>query len=263
MKAAEKQNVAGVKIAVIGGSGLDDPKILEAPMEIDVETPFGRPASSLTAGRIGSREVVILARHGKDHGIMPTKVPFRANIWALKEIGCTHILAATACGSLRQEIRPGDFVFPDQFIDFTRLRPLTFYEDKVVHAAMAEPFCPNLRGILAAAAKDLKIPCREKGTIITIEGPRFSTRAESRMFRLWGADIVNMTTIPEVVLAREMGICYASIAMATDYDCWKEGGEAVNMAMIMEAMEKNAENAKKMLSEVVSKVKPSECSCGK
>ena len=255
--------MAKIKIAIIGGSGIDHPKILKNPEEIDIETPFGKPASKLIAGQIAGRDIVVLARHGKNHSIMPTKVPFRANIWALKEAGCTHILATTACGSLREEIHPKDFVFPDQFIDFTKHRNLTFYEDTVVHTPMGEPFCPKLRELLIASAKNLSIPYHEKGTNITIEGPRFSTRAESNMFRTLGADIVNMTTVPEVILARESGICYASVAMATDYDSWRKNEEAVTWEMILKTMRENAQNAKKLLLEVISKIDYSECSCGK
>lgn len=252
-----------IKIAVIGGSGIDDPKILKNPEEIGIETPFGNPASKLIAGQIAGRDIVILARHGKDHSIMPTKVPFRANIWALKEVGCTHILATTACGSLREEIRPKDLIFADQFIDFTKHRNLTFFEDKVIHTPMADPFCPKLRELLINAAEDLNISHHKKGTNITIEGPRFSTRAESHLFRNFGADIINMTTVPEVILARELGICYASIAMATDYDSWKKGEEAVTWDMILKAMKHNAENVKRLLLKVIPKIDYLECSCGK
>jgi len=251
-----------IKIAVIGGSGLDDPKILKDAKELDIQTPFGAPASKLISGSIAGRDIVVLARHGKDHCIMPTKVPFRANIWALKESGCTHILATTACGSLREEIKPKDLIFIDQFIDFTKHRQLTFYEEKVVHTAMADPFCPELREILAETARELGISHHKKGTNITIEGPRFSTRAESLMFRALGADIVNMTTVPEVILARELGICYAAIAMATDYDSWRESGETVTWDIILKTMEHNAGNVKKLLMNVVPKIDFSDCSCG-
>lgn len=250
-----------VKIGIIGGSGLDEPGILRNAAEIEVGTPFGKPASKLVSGQISGKDVVILSRHGKKHSIMPTKVPFRANIWALKEAGCTHILATTACGSLREEIHPKDFIFPDQFIDFTKHRNLTFYEDKVVHTAMADPFCPKLRELLAEAVRNLNIPYHEKGTNVTIEGPRFSTRAESNMFRMLGADFVNMTTVPEVILARELKICYASVAMATDYDCWRQNEESVTWEMIMKTMEQNAENAKKLLLEVIPKIDYFECLC--
>lgn len=240
-----------IKIGIIGGSGLDDPRILKNCKEIEISTPFGKPSSTLTTGLIKNKEVVVLARHGKDHSIAPTKVPFRANIWALKEAGCTHILAATACGSLKKEIKPGDFIFLDQFIDHTKHRILTFYEDKVIHTPMAEPFCFNLRKKIIQAAKELKLSFHKKGTMITIEGPRFSTKAESRLFRQWGADVINMSTVPEVILARELGICYQSIAMSTDYDSWKEDEEAVSWEMVLSRMKKNSVNVKKLLIKTV------------
>lgn len=250
-----------IKIGIIGGTGLDDPKLLTDFQELEVETPFGKPSSPLTTGKLGDKEVVIIARHGKDHSIMPTKVPFRANIWALKEAGCSHILASTACGSLREEIKPGDLVFLDQFIDNTKHRNLTFFEDKVIHTPMADPFCPKLRQLLVESAKKLGISYHEKGTIVTIEGPRFSTRAESHMFRSWGADAVNMSTVPEVILAREIGICYQSIAMSTDYDCWKEGEEDVTWEMIVGRMKENAANVKKLFLAVIPKIDFYDCEC--
>lgn len=252
-----------IKIGIIGGSGLDDPKILKNFKEKKVQTPFGEPSSTLTFGKLKGKNVVIIARHAKNHSIMPTKVPFRANIWALKNEGCTHILATTACGSLHKEIRPGDFVFLDQFIDQTNHRPLTFFEDKVIHTSMADPFCSNLRKLLIKSAKELKLPHHKKGTIITIEGPRFSTRAESHMFKNWGADVINMSTVPEVILAREIGICYQTIAMSTDYDSWKEDEEAVTWEMILKRMKQNTDNIKRLLVNVVSKIEFLNCSCRK
>ena len=252
-----------IKIAIIGGSGLDDPGILKNAVELNADTPFGAPASPLICGQIQGVDVVVLARHGKGHTIMPTKVPFRANIWALKEIGCTHILATTACGSLQEKIKPRDLIFLDQFIDFTKQRNLTFFEDKVVHTPMAEPFCPRLRGALQKAAEELNISHHNQGAIVTIEGPRFSTRAESRYFKSMNADVVNMSTVPEVILARELGICYASIAMATDYDAWREGEEAVTWEMILKVMKDNAANVKKLLLAVVAKIDFADCEhCG-
>ncbi len=255
--------MAKTRIAIIGGSGLDDPGILKNAAELNVDTPFGAPASPLVCGQIGGVEVVVLARHGKEHMIMPTKVPYRANIWALKEIGCTHIIATTACGSLQEKIKPRDLVFLDQFIDFTKQRNLTFFEDKVIHTAMAEPFCPRLRDVLINAAQNLNLAHHQKGTILTIEGPRFSTRAESLYFKSMGADVINMSTVPEVILARELGICYASVAMATDYDAWREGEEAVTWEMILSVMEANAANVKKLLLDVIPKIDFDKCGhCG-
>ncbi len=250
-----------IKIGIIGGTGLDDPKLLDDFQEIEVDTAFGKPSSKLTTGKLEGVEVVIIARHGKNHSIMPTKVPFRANIWALKEAGCSHILATTACGSLREEIKPGDLIFLDQFIDNTKHRILTFYEDKVIHISMDQPFCPKLRQLLVESAKELNISHHSQGTIVTIEGPRFSTKAESRMFRDWGADAVNMSTVPEVVLAREIGICYQSIAMSTDYDCWKDDEEPVTWQIIVERMKQNADNVRKLLLKTIPKIKFFACEC--
>lgn len=254
--------MAPVKIGIIGGSGLDDPDLLKSKKEIKVKTPYGSPSSALTLGKIGDAEVVILARHGKRHSIYPTGINFRANIHALKKEGCTHILATTAVGSLREKIRPGDLVFVDQFIDFTKHRNLTFHDKKVVHTPMAEPFCADLRKVLVSAAKKLKLRHHSRGTVITIEGPRFSTKAESHMFRQWGADVINMSTVPEVVLAREAGICYQTIAMSTDYDCWKEGEEPVTWEMILATMNKNAENVKKLLVTAISGITTADCCRG-
>jgi 5'-methylthioadenosine phosphorylase len=251
-----------MKIGIIGGSGVDDPKLLSDFKEMEVTTPYGKPSSKLTIGTLGGVEVVILARHGKKHSIMPSNVPFQANIWALKEQGCTHIIATTACGSLREDIKPGDFVFIDQFIDRTTKRKSTFYEaDKVCHISVAEPFCKNLRKLLAETAKDFKLKFHEKGTVVTIEGPRFSTKAESRLFQAWKADIINMSTVPEAVLAREAGICYATVAMNTDYDCWRENEEPVTWEMISSTMAKNSDNVKKLIVAVIPKIKYLDCSC--
>lgn len=251
--------MGNVIIGIIGGSGLDDPRLMKEAKEKKVKTPYGKPSSALTVGKIHGVDTVILARHGKDHSIYPTGVNFRANIDALRKEGCTHILATTAVGSLREKIKPGDLVFVDQFIDFTRHRPLTFHAEKVIHTPMSEPFCIDLRKLLVKSAKELKLRHHSKGTVITIEGPRFSTKAESHMFRKWGADVINMSTVPEVVLAREAGICYQTIAMSTDYDCWKEGEEPVTWEMILAIMSKNADNVKKLLLKTIEKIKTTEC----
>jgi 5'-methylthioadenosine phosphorylase len=238
---ADKENGMAIKVGIIGGSGLDNPDILKEPGTVQVDTPYGKPSSPLTCGAIAGVEVAILARHGRDHSILPSRVNFRANIWALKEHGCTHILATTAVGSLREEIAPGHLVFPDQFIDFTKKRESTFFDEEVVvHTPMAEPFCPNLRQVFAEAAGQLGLPHHPARTVVTIEGPRFSTRAESHMFRGWNADVINMSTVPEVNLAREKKIHYATVAMSTDYDCWRAGEESVTWEMILGTMRKNA-----------------------
>jgi len=243
------------KIGIIGGSGLDNPDILKDINEVEMDTPYGKPTSALTCGKIEGVEIAILARHGKDHSIYPSKVNFRANIWALKEYGCTHILAATAVGSLREEIKPGHIVFPHQFIDHTRKRETTFFdEDVVVHTPMAEPFCPNLRDLLTKSAYQMGIPHHANKTVITIEGPRFSTRAESHMFRGWNADVINMSTVPEVNLAREKKMHYAAIAMSTDYDCWREGEESVTWEMILATMQKNSAAVIKLILDIIPKI---------
>ncbi|KAL6089515.1 hypothetical protein STEG23_026029 [Scotinomys teguina] len=247
-------------IGIIGGTGLDDPEILEGRTEKYVDTPFGKPSDALILGKIKNVDCVLLARHGRQHTIMPSKVNYQANIWALKEEGCTHVIVTTACGSLREEIQPGDMVIIDQFIDRTSLRPQTFYDGShcgargVCHIPMAEPFCPKTREVLIETAKKLGLRCHSKGTIVTIEGPRFSSRAESFVFRTWGADVINMTTVPEVVLAKEAGICYASIAMATDYDCWKEHEEAVSVDGVLKTMKENANKAKSLLLTTIPQI---------
>ena len=250
-----------IKIGVIGGSGLDDPNLMHDMQEQVVETPYGEPSSQLKTGRINGVEIVVLARHGSDHSIYPTGVNYRANIHALKEVGCTHILATTAVGSLREEIKPGDFVFIDQFIDQTKHRPLTFHDEKVIHTPMAEPFCKQLSKLLAESAMELKQRYHQRGTVVTIEGPRFSTKAESHMFRLLGGDVINMSTVPEVILARELGLCYQSIAMSTDYDCWKDDEEPVTWDIIVQTMKENAENVKQLILTTVPRILYLECEC--
>jgi 5'-methylthioadenosine phosphorylase len=248
-----------VKVGIIGGSGLDNPDILEDAEEIEADTPFGRPSSALKIGKIKGIDVVLIARHGREHTIPPTQVNFRANISALKEQGCTHILATTACGSLREEIDRGHLVILDQFIDFTRHRAVTFHEKfeshKPTHCPMAEPFNASLRELLIKTCKELKLFCHEKGTVITIEGPRFSTKAESKMFRVWGADVINMSIAPEAALANEAGIPYAAVAMSTDFDSWKEDEEPVTWEAVLEIFKQNAENVTKLLVEIIPRIR--------
>ncbi len=243
-----------VKVGIIGGSGLDNPDILKEPKAIEVETEYGKPSSSLLAGRIGGIETVILARHGRQHQFSPTEINNRANITALKEAGVTHILATTACGSLRQEIERGHLVVLDQFIDFTRFRKNTFFDTFATgprHTAMAQPFSEDLRRRLFETARALRLTVHPRGCVITIEGPRFSTVAESKMFRLWGADVINMSTAPEAMLANEAGIPYAAVAMSTDYDCWKEDEKPVTWDEILEVFHKNADNVTRLLVSVI------------
>ncbi|MFW9895456.1 MAG: S-methyl-5'-thioadenosine phosphorylase [Candidatus Thorarchaeota archaeon] len=248
-----------VKIGIIGGSGLDNPEILKDARDLDVDTPYGKPSSFLKEGKINDVDVVLLARHGREHTIPPTQINYRANIQALKDQGCTHILATTACGSLREEIDRGDLVILDQFIDFTRLRKITFFEEfapgDMKHTPMADPYSTELRQILIETAKELNLKHHEKGTVVTIEGPRFSTRAESNMFRIWGADVINMSIAPETALANEAGIPYAAIAMSTDYDCWKEDEAPVTWEEILEIFSKNVNNVIALITSSLAKIR--------
>ena len=246
------------KIAIIGGTGLENPDILKEAKEITVETPYGNTSSELKSGYISGKEVVIISRHGKNHTVPPTHVNNRANIWALKNAGCSHILATTACGSLREEIGRGHFVVPDQFIDFTRHRTITFFNEfkdgELKHAPMADPFDKKIRELIIKEAEELKLKVHKKGTVVTIEGPRFSTRAESHMFRAWGADVINMSTAPEAILANEIGLPYAAIAMSTDYDCWKEDEAPVTWEDVMKIFKQNVDNVVKLLMNVIGTI---------
>ncbi len=246
-----------IKIGIIGGSGLDDPKMLQDYQEVEVDTPYGKPSCAITTGTIAGIDVCILARHGKKHEITPTNVNNRANIFALGKLGCTHIIATTAVGSLREEIGRGDFVILDQFIDFTKHRSITFHDDfknGIKHTAMATPFSEFLRKKIISSCNNLGIRYHPKGTVITIEGPRFSTKAESKIFRMWGADVVNMSVAPEASLANEAGLHYSAIAMSTDYDCWKEGEESVTWDAILEIFNNNASKMKNLLVKVIEKL---------
>ncbi len=240
-----------VKIGIIGGSGLDDPELFQEPQDVAVNTPWGKPSADLKIGKIDGVDVVLLGRHGREHTIPPTQVNYRANIQALKDIGCTHILATTAVGSLRDEIGRGHLVILDQFIDFTKQRKMTFHESfkphEPIHTAMAEPFHSQLRNILIEVCSNQNVAFHKTGTVVTIEGPRFSTRAESKMFRLMGADIINMSIATEVTLANEIGIPYAAVAMSTDYDCWKKDEEPVSWDAILEVFKGNADKVTRLL----------------
>lgn len=248
-----------IKVGIIGGSGLENPEILKSPEEKNVDTPFGEPSSLLLCGSLNDTEIVVLSRHGKYHTIPPSKVNNRANIFALHEAGCTHIISTTACGSLREEIHRGDLIIPDQFIDFTRHRNITFFEKfepgKMNHTPMADPFDKNLRNIIISTAQVIGLEIHEKGTLLTIEGPRFSTRAESKMFRIWGADIINMSVAPEVILANELGLPYAAIAMSTDYDCWKEDEVLVSWEGVITVFNNNVNNVLQLLLAVIPAIK--------
>jgi len=231
---------------------MEDPAFISDSNSKGVSTPYGDPSSELIIGSIVDVPIVILSRHGLGHSINPTNVNYRANVWSLKEEGCTHILAVTACGSLRERIEPGHFVFPDQFIDRTSKRISTFFDrSDVRHVSMGNPFSTKIRNCLVEACKSLGFEHHNGGTVVTIEGPRFSTKAESTLFRSWGCDVINMSTVPEICLARELELAYQSIAMSTDYDCWHESEEDVTMEMIYAVMEKNVNNVKKLIEQVI------------
>lgn len=247
-----------LKLGIIGGSGLDNPDILKDVKESEHETLWGNPSSSIKEGKINDVDVALIARHGREHTIPPSQVNNRANIWALSERGCSHIIATTACGSLREEIGRGDLVIPDQFIDFTRHRETTFFTSfkpgEMKHTPMADPFDKNIREKLIASTVDLGYNAHGKGTILTIEGPRFSTRAESLMFRSLGADLINMSTAPEAILANEAQIPYAVIAMSTDYDSWKENEEPVSWEEVIKVFNRNVLKVVKLIGLTLPKI---------
>ena len=243
------------KIAIIGGSGLEKSSHIESVTVREVNPKWGAPSSPITEGVLNGVPVAFLSRHGFDHSITPSHVNNRANIAALKEIGCTHILSSTAVGSLREEIHPGHLVIPDQFIDFTKQRVCTYYDDfkdGIKHISVADPFNEALRQDIIHVCEKLKFEHHTTATVVTIEGPRFSTRAESQMFRILGADIINMSIAPEAVLAAELGIPYATIAMSTDYDAWRVNIEPVSWEEIKQVMEQNTQKVQQVFAEVVS-----------
>lgn len=246
-------------IAIIGGSGVYDPKIFRKEREIKVKTPFGFPSAPIEIGNFSGRKVAFLARHGKKHQFPPHKVPQRANIFALKKLGAERIIGICAVGSLKQSFKPGEIVIPDQFIDFTKKRDYTFYDKSAVHISAAEPFCPELRKVFYAEAQKFKIPSYKTGTYFCIEGPRFSTKAESKFFRNF-ADIIGMTLIPEATLSRELEICYLSLAMITDYDVWQP--HPVSAEEVISTMKENLEKIKSLLKTGIPKINQKRtCSC--
>jgi len=256
-----------VEIAIIGGSGLYNIPELKNVNEYKVYTPYGEPSDKVVVGELGGRRIAFLPRHGRGHRIPPHRINYRANIWALKALGASWVISFAAVGSLREEMRPGDFVVPDQFIDMTKgIRDFTFFEGgTVAHVSMADPFCEHLRRVIVEAAKEVAgLRIHPKGTYICIEGPRFSTRAESRLWRdVFGADIIGMTLVPEVNLACEAQMCYATVAMVTDYDVWAE--RPVTAEEVVRVMEENTVKARSLIPLIVRRLpdRPDErmCSC--
>ena len=250
------------KIGVIGGTGLYDIEGLKDIEEVNIDTPFGKPSDSIIVGRLGGVGIAFLPRHGKGHRITPTEVPYRANIHALKSLGVEHIIAVCSVGSFKKEIKPGDLLIPDQLIDRTRGRINSFFGGGIVaHIAFAEPFCRELRQVLYQAAQEAGASVHPGGTFVVMEGPAFSTRAESRLYRSWGADIIGMTALPEAKLAREAEICYSVIGCVTDYDSWWEPGEPVTVDMILGTMHHNIDNARQIIKLVVDHM-PDRSHCG-
>jgi 5'-methylthioadenosine phosphorylase len=251
------------KIAIIGGSGIYDPAIFEKSERIKVYTPYGAPSSLVTIGEYKGIKVAFIPRHGEKHSIPPHAINYRANIWALKELGVERVISISAVGSLQEDIKPGDFVLLNQFIDRTWGRAGTFYDGgEVCHISMADPFCPELNNIIYETAKSMKLRIHKDCTYVCIQGPRFSTRAESKLFKSWGAHVIGMTLVPEVNLAREVRMCYSTIAMVTDYDVWAE--KPVSAEEVVRVMNQNVENAKKLIANVIPKIpKERKCNCAK
>jgi 5'-methylthioadenosine phosphorylase len=247
-----------VKIGIIGGSGLYKMESLKEVEEIHVETPFGAPSDALIVGSLDGTRVAFLARHGRNHTLMPSELPFRANIYAMKRLGVEYLISASAVGSLQAEAKPLDMVVPDQFIDRTRNRISTFFgEGLVAHIAFGDPVCAKLAGLLADAIDSLALPditLHRGGTYVCMEGPAFSTKAESNLYRSWGATIIGMTNLPEAKLAREAEIAYATLAMVTDYDCWHPDHDSVTVEMVIGNLIKNAVNAQRVIQETVRRL---------
>jgi 5'-methylthioadenosine phosphorylase len=250
-------------IGIIGGSGLYDIEGFEAQGEAFIETPFGKPSDAIMVGRYGTQNVAFLPRHGRGHRISPSEINFRANIWALKSLGVKWILSVSAVGSLKEEYVPTHMVTPDQFIDRTFGRKGTFFTDGIVgHVGFAHPVCRHVHRILGEACRRAGATIHEGGTYVCMEGPQFSTLAESNLYRSWGADLIGMTNLQEAKLAREAEICYATLAMVTDYDCWHPGHDAVTVDQVVAVVQKNASMAKAILKAAVAQFPvPRDCEC--
>ena len=244
-------------IGVIGGSGLYDLPGLTDVEHVRLETPFGAPSDAFVVGRLGGRRMVFLPRHGVGHRILPTEINFRANIWGMKKLGVSQLLSVSAVGSMKEAIAPGHLVFVDQFIDLTKRRVSTFYgEGVVVHVPMADPVCAGVHGLLVSLARELGLAHHERGAYVCIEGPQFSTRGESLVYRSWGVDVIGMTNMPEAKLAREAEIAYATVALATDYDCWHQSEESVTVEAVMATLAANVDKAKRLITAYAARATP-------
>ena len=251
------------EIGIFGGTGIYDSGLLKESKEITIDTPYGKTSDSITIGEFNGRKVAFMPRHGKKHTIPPHLINYKANIWAFKELGVKRIIAPSAVGSLKDELEPGHFALPSQFIDFTKSRKGSFSEEgRVIHISVADPFCPELQNIVADVIKDQDVVMHKDCTYVCIEGPRFSTKAESKFFRTTGADIIGMTLVPECQLAREAQICYMSISTVTDYDVWAE--KPVTAKEVLETLSKNVEKTKEILTVLIDKIpKTKSCDCEK
>ncbi len=257
--------MAQAAIGVIGGSGLYEIEELKDVREIELDTPFGKPSDILISGTLDGVSMIFLPRHGRGHGLLPSEVPYRANIYAMKQLGVERIISVSAVGSMREDIVPGHIVIPDQFFDRTQgKRDSSFFGEGIVgHVQFADPVCADLSGILARAAAEVGAEVHRGGTYLCIEGPNFSTRAESRIYRNWGVDIIGMTNLPEARLAREAEICYGTLALATDYDCWYEGHDDVSVEAVMALMRQNVKMARRIIRAAAgfaAKARPCTCS---
>jgi 5'-methylthioadenosine phosphorylase len=253
-----------VTIGVIGGSGLYEMEGLSSVDTVKISTPFGKPSDEYIIGTLHGRRVAFLPRHGRGHRILPTDINYRANIYGMKKLGVQRIISVSAVGSMKEEIRPGDIVIPDQFYDHTKHRRSTFFGNGIVaHVGMAEPVCGSLCGVLIEAGISVGATVHRTGTYLCMEGPQFSTRAESLTYRTWDVDVIGMTNATEAKLAREAEICYSTIALATDYDCWHHSEEAVTVEAVLEVMRHNIETSKAMIREAVRMLNGSRsCNCG-
>jgi 5'-methylthioadenosine phosphorylase len=252
------------EIGIIGGSGLYSMPGFEAQEEANIDTPFGRPSDNYVLGTLAGRQVAFLARHGRGHRISPSELNYRANIYGMKLLGVERIISLSAVGSLKEEHRPLDFVIPDQFFDRTRGRVSTFFGDGLVaHISFADPICPEMAGVLSGACHTVGVNTKDGGTYLCMEGPAFSTKAESNVYRSWGMDVIGMTNLQEAKLAREAEICYVTVAMVTDYDCWHPAHDAVTVNDIIGNLVKNAENACKVVAAAVAQIPRGRgCKCG-
>lgn len=251
-------------IGVIGGSGLYDIEGLKSVRRVQVRTPFGSPSDAITVGTLQGVAVAFLSRHGRGHRLNPSEINYRANIYALKSLGVTRVISVSAVGSMKESIRPGDIVMPDQFIDLTKRRASTFFEGGMVaHVAFGEPICGSLARSVCSAGQQVGATLHRGGTYLCMEGPQFSTKAESRLYRQWGVDVIGMTNMPEAKLAREAELCYATMALVTDYDCWHETEEAVTVEAILDTLHQNVALAKRIVQAVMPSVAaPRACACG-